>query len=134
MPEPTNFEDALYAILSGAAAVAADVSDQIYPERAPDGVTGRYIVYTLIHDESDQTHESASSLTRARYQLDCYAPTAAAAKNLAKKARAELHGYQGTIAGVRVDYVNASSGPGEFSDLTKRYRRSVEIDVLFAEP
>lgn len=138
MPDPTNFEDALYAILQAASAVTALLGTSppaIYPDRAPDNATGRYVVYQLVSGTSDQNHDTPASLTIQRFQLDCISHASSKdAKNLAKTVRAVLHGYKGTIAGARVEHVNAFDGPADFSETSKGYRRIVEIEVMFAEP
>ena len=135
MPTPKTFEDALYAILAAASGVAALVGTRIYPDRAPDLFTSPYIVYQLISGSRDQTQESAISLSTQRFQLDCIAPASSSeAKILAAEVKNALHGYTGTIAGVKVDYINTFDGPGGFSETTKVYRRIVEIVVMFVEP
>jgi len=134
MAAPKTFEDALYAILQAASGVLALVSTRVYPDRAPDDVARPYIVYQLIGGERDQTQESAVSLSTQRFQLDCIAERSDKAKELAAEVKNALHGYTGTIAGVKVDFINAFDGPGGFSETTKVYRRIVEIVVMFVEP
>lgn len=140
MPEPVALDQALYAILGADADVTALLGSgdnlRVYPDRAPDDVGAvDYVVYQLITGESDQSHESAASMSRERWQLDCISHTsAAAAKTLAKRVRTALHGYAGTIASVRIGEINAFAGPSNFEPAGKGYRRIVEIDVLFAEP
>lgn len=135
MPPPKTFEDALYAILAAAPGVSALVGTRIYPDRAPDAFVSPYIAYQLISGARDQTQESAVSISTQRFQIDCIASaSSAAAKILAAEVKNVLHGYTGTIAGVKVDYINAFDGPGGFSETTKVYRRIVEIVVLFVEP
>ena len=134
MPDPKNFEDALYAILSGTTAIAARVSTRIYPDQAPETFAGEYIVYQLVYGESDQTHGSADSLSTQRFQIDCLALSSTAAKVLAKLVRKALHGYHGTVGSLRIDFINAFDGPSGFSETTKVYRRIVEIVATFEEP
>lgn len=138
MPDPTNFEDALYAILSAAAPVTTLLGASppaIYPDRAPDNASGRYVVYQLVSGTSDQAHDTPASLTVQRFQIDCISHASSKdAKLIAKAVRTALHGYKGTIAGVRVEHVNAFDGPADFSETSKGYRRIVEIEVMFAEP
>lgn len=140
MPEPVAFDQALYALLQADSEVTALLgtgdNTRVYPDRAPDDVGAvDYVVYQLVSGESDQSHESANSLTRQRWQLDCISHTsAAAAKTLAKRVRTALHGYAGTIASLRIGEINAFDGPSGFEESGKAYRRIVEIDVLFAEP
>lgn len=135
MPTPKTFEDALYAILQAASGVTDHVSTRVFPDRAPDAFAAPYIVYQLISGSRDQTQDSAVSLSTQRFQLDCISSVSAAkAKELAAEVKNALHGYTGTIAGVKVDYINAFDGPGGFSDTTKVYRRIVEIVVMFVEP
>jgi hypothetical protein len=140
MPTPKTFEDALYAILAAATGVTSLVGNvspapRIYPDRAPDLHASPYIVYQLITGARDQTQESAESMSTQRFQLDCISSVSSTqAKILAAEVKNALHGYKGTIAGVKVDYINAFDGPGGFSDTTKVYRRIVEIVVMFVEP
>lgn len=140
MPDPVAMDEAVYAILGADSDVTALLGSgdnlRVYPDRAPDDVGAvDYVVYQTIYAERDQSHESSDSMTRQRMQLDCISHTsAAAAKVLAKRVAEALHGYAGTVAGVRVGAVNAFEGPSSFEQAGKAYRRIVEIDVLFAEP
>ncbi len=102
--------DAIYAILSGNAAVAALVPGtvgnydfNIFPGLAPEAIgTAAYIVFKRITGVEDNTLDGDSDLCESRIQVDCVAPTYSKAKAIrdAVMAAGSLQGFRGTSANI----------------------------------
>lgn len=97
-------EQALYAVLSGAAAVSALVGTRIEPENSQQSSTLPRIVYERTASEYENTLTGSSSgLCRATYDYDCIASTFSGAKALADAVRSALDRYKGNPTGAGYD-------------------------------
>jgi hypothetical protein len=118
-----TFESDLYAALSGAAGLTALVGTRISPshEQTP---TAPYVVYTPIFGESFYTLAGASSMTRVRLQVDCYAdhPDTSAAI-----AEAVISAIPQSGALHRASHSNQGLGMEED---TRLFRRLVEFSIF----
>ena len=70
-----SVEAALYTHLVNHPGLNALVGTRIYPGAAPPDSTDPHIVYTLISDTAEVSHDGPSGLGRVRYQFDCWAGT-----------------------------------------------------------
>jgi hypothetical protein len=118
-----TFEADLYAALSGAAGLTALVENRIGPshDQTP---TAPYVVYTPIFGESFYTLAGASSMTRVRLQVDCYAdhPDTSAAI-----AEAVIDAIPQSGALHRASHSNQDLGMEED---TRLFRRMVEFSIF----
>ena len=80
----------LYAKLKS---VATGVSNRVYADLAPQGATAPYIVYQQISGVDENTHDGYAGLQRSRWQVGCYATTAAAVETIAQQVIDGLHSY-----------------------------------------
>jgi hypothetical protein len=97
-------EQALYSVLSGAAAVAAIVGTRIEPTNSQQASTLPRIVYERTAAEYEQTLlGSSSGLCRATYDFDCIASTYSGVKTLAAAVRSALDRYKGNQTGSGYD-------------------------------
>lgn len=60
------------------------------------------VVYTLIDVQRDYTDDGSTGLATGRYQLDIFASTVTAARNVADAIRIGMDGYTGTIDGTAI--------------------------------
>ena len=92
-------EALLYSHLSADVALAALVSNRIYPDRLPQGVTYPAIRYVVI--DSPPVHVKPTMATvrhvRARVQLDVYARTFAAVKDVEAALVTALYAFDRTV-------------------------------------
>lgn len=75
--------------------VKALVDTRIYPDALPQGVTYPAIRYQRIDTPRTYTKGGYTGLSRPRLQIDCYATTYVAARNLATAVRAAMERYPG---------------------------------------
>lgn len=133
---------ALYALSSEHPALKPISADRVYPVRLPDRPDLTHddelpaLVYHLVDDVESLTHDSTGSrkeLTRTRVQWDCWAEDYDGALALEAALRAAFRGYRGTVAGVRIDSMLPESGLDGFDEVSKRFRRIVDVIVWFQE-
>jgi hypothetical protein len=79
-----TIETAIYTALSGLA------SGKVYPLVAPEKVTAPYIVYSRISSTPENTLDGGSTIDLVRIQVDTYANTYSACKNLAESVRVAM--------------------------------------------
>jgi hypothetical protein len=118
-----TFEADLYAALSGAAGLSALVGNRIGPshEQTP---TAPYVVYTPIFGESFYTLSGASSMTRVRLQVDCYADHPDTSAAIAEAVIAAIP-QSGALH--RASHSNQDLGMEED---TRLFRRMVEFSLF----
>ena len=81
-----TIETSIYAALSGLA------SGKVYPLVAPEKVVAPYIVYSRISSTPENTLDGGSTIVLVRIQVDTYANTYSACKNLAESVRVAMEG------------------------------------------
>lgn len=103
-----DINQALFTYLSGYAGLSALVSNRIYPDILPQGMSDAAVAYQLIdEDEVDTFHQPASTMITGRYQFDSYAPTRAGANAISDQIRAAFKNYSGVTGGAGGVTVNA---------------------------
>lgn len=86
-------EAALIAILTSATRsplTSAMVGTRVYEGEQPEPGVFPSIVFHIVFDSSDYTHDGRSNLGRARVQVDCMALKQSDANRLARYVKAEL--------------------------------------------
>lgn len=69
-----SLETDFYAALAGAAGLVALVGDEIVPAHESAGAQSRkYVVYTVVFDETRYDLDGPTNLRKVRMQVDCYA-------------------------------------------------------------
>jgi hypothetical protein len=118
-----TFESDLYAALSGAAGLTALVGNRISPshDQTP---TAPYVVFTPIYGESFYTLAGASTMTRVRLQVDCYADHPDTAASIAEAVIAAIP-QSGFLH--RSSHSNQDFG---MEEETRLFRRMVEFSVF----
>jgi len=114
------FEQGLFAFLSGAPAIAAQLGGSpyaradgtvgVFPQQLPEGSTMPALVYAIVGRQSVNSTEGTNRTAMKRVQIDCYGRSYGDAKQLQLPVRKELEplkGYtlsEGTrVAGVFVN-------------------------------
>lgn len=72
-------------------------SNRVYPLNAPQNVTAPFIVYNRVDSERWRSVNSPSGIAQATIQIDVYAATYQAAKELALSIENTLDGYRGLV-------------------------------------
>lgn len=90
-------EVAIRTALTDAAAVAALVSNRVYPVVLPEAPIYPAITYTIVTGSSEYAMQGASKLASPRIQLDLYAATHFGVLQLKGAVMATLSGFSGTV-------------------------------------
>lgn len=88
-------EEAFRALLLASSGVTALVSGRVNWGTHPQGQPLPGVVLNVISDTNGHLINAPETLTLARVQVDCWAPTYASAKALGRAARAALDGHRG---------------------------------------
>lgn len=84
-------------LVPGLEALSTSAGSRIYPAVLPQGVTLPAITYQTVDDVEGVTHDGATNLVEARYQLKFWADTVLASNALRKEVQAALNGYSGVF-------------------------------------
>lgn len=95
-----TIEAAITKHLTEAAGLAGVLGGRVYPKHLPQNPTYPAIAYHRISGPREHSHDGSSGLAHPRFQLDLFARTHVAAKDLAEKVRLALDGYKGVMGGV----------------------------------
>ena len=87
-----NCEPAIYELINGLA------SGDVFVMRAPDNKEGPFIVYQRINTERWRDINGPSGIAQASIQIDCYASTYYAAKDIAAAVEDILDGFFGDVS------------------------------------
>jgi gamma-glutamylcysteine synthetase len=82
-----------YGRLSTYPGLVALVNDRIWPVEAEQGVKEPYCVYEQVSGGRRYSHSGYSNLQRSRMQVNCYADTFEAAKEIAAQVTAALESW-----------------------------------------
>lgn len=93
-------EEAVYNRLANTSAVTALVSTRIYAGMAPPGPTPPLVIFNKISGPRVATLDGPTGLAQPTFQIDAYATTYLAAKNLANAVRIALDGWRATDGAV----------------------------------
>lgn len=100
-----SIDESLVSILTTSPAVTAICGQRIYPLTARQTAVKPLVIYQRISSMRSRSHDGPSGLARQRFQFRCVGNGFAEARGLADAVRGALDGYQGTVAGVRIDAV-----------------------------
>lgn len=120
---------ALHERLTDAAAVSALVSTRVYPVIVPQDAPLPYIRYQIVADPRPEHMKGYNGTRQTRVQLDCFAPTYGAARELSKAvidALAEAADYGGVHFGR-----GKAEGPRDLGeDTAKGFIHRASLDVM----
>lgn len=113
---------------------------RIYPLRLPQAERQTSIVYTRISGQGDHHNTGPSGLTQLRLQIDCWAPSIAAATALANLVKERIDGFRGTMPDTNspplqmvVRGVFFDGEREDYDDAVSLYRVSRDYTFWFAE-
>lgn len=89
--------DALAGMLITTPSITAIVGNRVKPQKNPEKPVYPSIVYHKISGSPEYSMDGESGLTQCRVQLDLYAPTYKACKDLAGAVQLALSGFAGTM-------------------------------------
>ena len=108
----------------------AVLGDRVYPSgEAPQKPVTPYIVYFLVDDNEDFTHDGPTGLVTARFQFSIYADTALSAKTIAKELKTLLNDYKSaSIQGAFYD-----SQSDQYEQATRLHHVPVDFMITYEE-
>lgn len=136
-----GIEPALVGMMKADGSVSAIVGTKIFPNIVPHSASMPSITYQLIDSGYEYALDSTPShkinLVTCRYQVNCWAATYKAARQLADKVRALFDGYAGTVGGVPIRKIQIAdesdiSEPEELESL-KRFGKRIDLMVWYHE-
>lgn len=118
----------VYALLSASSALAALVSDRIYPGQAKQGAAAPRVVFLPVSEVPQNSLQGyTSGLTKARVQIDCYARTYEGANDVANAVGAIFDARTTDPASVRL------SRRDIYEDEAQLFRASLDYSVWAKE-
>ncbi len=130
-----NVEAVLYSKLTSFAGVTALVADRVYPLLAPQDITRPFITYQRISSPRIKNLQGASYTAQTRFQIDCYALSYMAARELSGQVRLALDGWSNLTTAVAIkgsSLINDSDFPVTETD-PKLYRVMMEFLITHDE-
>lgn len=95
-------EAAIVTYLLADAQIAALAGERVDHDATPQGEADPRITVMRVDTQRSDVLEGPTGLAHARVQIDCWAGTKVAAKQLADRVRIRLNGFAGNMAGVTV--------------------------------
>lgn len=124
-----TIEEALYYKLSTDAAITALISTRVYPFQMPQNPTYPAMTYRRISTRQPFDLSGPGDMDNPRFQFDCYAPSYAAAKGLAKALRSVMVGFSGVVLGVDICAVFFLNEVDRFDDVPGVFGIAVDLRV-----
>lgn len=115
--------------------IAANVSEDIYIDHAPQDTAAPYLVVTRVSGARTDTldgSESSATLDSVNYQIDVIASSPSSRETIADAIGAELHQYRGTMGSttvrgcVQIGRFNAPEPPADAGQV-REYRAVLEF-------
>lgn len=116
-------------LLSAESAVTDIVGDRIFPDMAPQGVKGDYVVFQEVTTTPTDTKGSVSRLDEERWQVDGYCKDDETRDNLQAAIRLALDYKSGSIAGHNIDRIRFLNKNGGFDDGGEKFRTSQDFKL-----
>jgi Protein of unknown function (DUF3168) len=135
-------EGALRALLTAGSPnpVAAIIGVRAYNKRLSQNVTYPAIRYARISTPRDDTRtlDGREDYAKPRFQIDCYSVDDDVAIALSQAVRAHLVGFQGEVAGLRIDSIGTADEGGEVTenigpDNSAVFGQRVDVIISHAE-
>lgn len=121
-------EEALFAMLSADADIAAVVGARIYPKAAPQGTAKPLLVYEKVSGVRVDDHDG-SDLAAPRISVRSHASSYTTVVGLSNKVRLALNGFVGTQSGVPMSIRLANELDAPYDPETHTYTRVIDFIV-----
>jgi hypothetical protein len=127
-----SIERALYARLTGAAAVSAIIGTRLFPNFAPLGTAAPFAIYNRVSANRIRSLTQRSGLAMVRMQVDCMAETYAGARALADVVRQALDGFRGEAGSppVMIESCSLQSDQDLYEDAAEPPLHRVSMDFM----
>lgn len=112
----------LRMVLCADARVAALARDRVYSDILPQSPTAPAVVFSEISAVGDEAMDGPTGLTMARFQVESWAATRAASKDLARAVRSALDGHAGGAEGFVVQSVSFAMETWDYDGQSKLFR------------
>ncbi len=109
------------------------ITSEIRPQVLPDDASYPALTYSMIDDERIRTLDGHSTLSTASFDIDCYAPQYAKARELADVVRAELDGYTGELGGHTAEQIDFDAASDYVEGQTKIYSVTMSVAIWYSE-
>lgn len=129
-----SIEGAIYARLSNYSALAALVSDRIYPVHLPQDSALPAVVFQKVSGIPVPALVADTDLIEARYQVTCIAESYDAAtgvKAVADQVRAALRRYKGTLDSTKIEDVQIIDETDLYDDDDKLYLVAIDVFTTY---
>lgn len=131
-----TIDQALFEEMRDDAAIAAIVSNKIYPGIPPKTTKAPFISFREIAFARAEGLSGPTTLHHPRIQVDCWGSTAEQARQVSEAVRDALDGFRGLMGDVAVNvrrcaYVNANDDPEKPPDGGDLdiHRKRVDFDI-----
>lgn len=133
----SSMEQALFALLTGNAAVNAAVAGRVYPIVMPDDPTLPCITYQRTSAVRQHHMEGRGNLTNGEYTIDVWAyqePSGMAEiSDISAKIRACMDGLRASLSGVDVQAILSLNETDIYESEVKVFRRTMRFRIIFRE-
>ena len=126
-----SIEATLYSLLSADAAVAALVSDRIYPIYLPQTPTYPAVAYRRNSTSPVSLLSADTNLLAARFEVAAFSKSFDQCIDLADKLRAALQRYQGTVGGVVVEDIMLDNIDQSYEPDFEVYESTLDITIHY---
>lgn len=128
----------LYDYLVAHAGVGTAVGDRIWQDVAKPKETKPFIVFTRVSENHGSSMNGPDIITFERFQIDCYATSAAGRETVSEAVRNALDGYRATMGTVVVKRIWLDSQRDSYDEpidgnVTPLYRTSMDFVIAHAQ-
>jgi hypothetical protein len=128
-----DVEEAVASILIADPVVSGMIGPRIYQHKLAQNSQLPALTYQLIDDPSENSHDGASGLAKARLQIDCWGSTKSDATALAVAVKGALVGVKRYSAGVLIGSILKISEMSMFDPDVRLRRRLIDFAVWHSE-
>jgi len=129
-----KIEEALFSHLRNYIPLAGLVGERIYPLVLPRGSALPALTYQKISQTKERTLGNSSKITRARFQVSCWAASYAEGKEVAAQVQAALQDYCGLMGGdkgVQVLDVNVVGERDIYESDASVYHLPLDVMIIY---
>ncbi len=125
-------EAAIYSMLNGSSAIAAQVGQRIYLDTRPEADPLPAIVYSLISEKQDNARLGDIETVTSRVEVSCLGNTADDLVTLRENVRLACHNQSGQFGGTQVIYsLMDGAGPDTYDELVNIYVKPCDFFIHF---
>lgn len=126
-------EEAIHTKLTTDADISGLISGRVYPLKLPQKPTLPAVTYQRISGVRNYFMDGVATLAQPRFQVDSWAATYSAAKDLAGKVRAALSGLTETVDTIKIYGVFLDSDNDLYDDDLEVYRVQADYFIHHKE-